>query len=133
MIPPFNDDGYLPPGIHRATIEEVAERFGAGSEVRRAQLEHLREGVELARCAGIKRFVINGSFVTDKLDPIDVDCALLEPEYYPIDSEAAEELRRGIPYLNLEAVGQGVFEEYLEKVFAQDRRMIPKGMVEIAW
>ena len=28
MIPPFNKNGYLPPGIHKASLDEIAERFG---------------------------------------------------------------------------------------------------------
>ncbi len=28
MIPELDDQGYLPPGIHRASIDELAERFG---------------------------------------------------------------------------------------------------------
>jgi hypothetical protein len=28
MILGFNDDGYLPPGIHSATLEEISARFG---------------------------------------------------------------------------------------------------------
>jgi hypothetical protein len=28
MIPPFNDAGYLPPGIHPALLAEIATRFG---------------------------------------------------------------------------------------------------------
>jgi len=35
MIPPLNDDGYLPAGIHQATLEELADRFGLESELRR--------------------------------------------------------------------------------------------------
>jgi hypothetical protein len=31
MIPPFGEHGYLPPGIHPATVDEVAARFGSGS------------------------------------------------------------------------------------------------------
>jgi hypothetical protein len=34
MIPPFNDDGYLPAGTHPATLDEVAARFGHESELR---------------------------------------------------------------------------------------------------
>jgi hypothetical protein len=33
MIPDCNDDGYLPPGIHRATLDEIADRFGRESEL----------------------------------------------------------------------------------------------------
>jgi hypothetical protein len=28
VIPDFDQDGYLPPGVHPATIDEIAERFG---------------------------------------------------------------------------------------------------------
>jgi len=36
MIPPFTESGWLPPGIHPATLEEIAQRFGTSSEIRRA-------------------------------------------------------------------------------------------------
>ena len=49
MIPPFNDDGYLPPGIHPATLEEIAARFGQESELRRAEMESLQWLVQVAR------------------------------------------------------------------------------------
>lgn len=49
MIPACNDEGYLPPGIHPATLEEIAARFGQESELRRVQTESLRWLVELAR------------------------------------------------------------------------------------
>jgi hypothetical protein len=62
MIPPFNDNGYLPPGIHPATLEEVRERFGCESEVRRVQMESLEWLMDLVRRAGVQRMVINGSF-----------------------------------------------------------------------
>ena len=74
MIPPFNDDGYLPTGIHGATLEEVAQRFGQGSELRRIQMESVRWLVDLARRAKVLRIVVNGSFVTDVAEPNDVDC-----------------------------------------------------------
>jgi hypothetical protein len=77
MIPDYNDNGYLPPGIHRATVEEMATRFGQESEVRQAQMESLRWLIDLARKAGVQRIVVNGSFVTEKLEPNDVDCVLL--------------------------------------------------------
>jgi hypothetical protein len=77
MIPPFDDQGYLPPGIHGATLDEIEERFGQESELRRAQMESVRWLVDLARRAGILRIIVNGSFVADVYEPNDVDCALL--------------------------------------------------------
>lgn len=131
MIPPFNEDGYLPPGIHPATLEEVAARFGAESELRRVQMESLRWLVELAWRAGVERIVVNGSFATDKAEPNDVDCVLLIGLEYPHDELANQQLRTGLPFINLELVVEEGFQELTEVTFASDRKHVPKGMVEI--
>ena len=55
MIPDFNDQGYLPPGIHPASLDEVEARFGTQSELRRVQMDSLRWLIELAKKAGVKR------------------------------------------------------------------------------
>ena len=51
MIPDCNDDGYLPPGIHPATLDQIAARFGRESELRQAQMESLCWLVDLAQGA----------------------------------------------------------------------------------
>lgn len=60
MLPRFDDDGRLPPGVHAATLAEVEARFGRRSELRRAQFESLRCMIELAKRAGVRRVVLNG-------------------------------------------------------------------------
>ena len=65
MIPEFDARGYLPPGIHPATIDEVGQRFGRQSEIRRVQFESVCWLANLARKAKVIKFIINGSFVTD--------------------------------------------------------------------
>jgi hypothetical protein len=101
MIPDFEDNGYLPPGIHRATLDEIEARFGSESELRRVQLESLRWLIELARRAGVERLVLNGSFVTDIIEPNDVDCVTLIGPDFPADPQAAKELMDGLPFLDL--------------------------------
>ena len=132
MIPPFNDDGYLPPGIHPATLEEIAARFGQESELRRAEMESLQWLVQVARRAGVQRLVVNGSFVTDKLEPNDVDCVLLIGPGFPRNPEAEAELLAGLPFINLELVDQEAFRQFTERTFATDCNMVPKGMVEVS-
>ena len=88
MIPPFEDNGYLPPGIHRATLDEIETRFAHESELRQVQIESLRWLVDLAKRAGVERIVINGSFVTDIPEPNDVDCVLLIGPNFPHDPGA---------------------------------------------
>jgi hypothetical protein len=131
MIPHYNDDGYLPPGIHRATLEEIATRFGHESELRQTQMECLRWLVDLARRAGAQRIVVNGSFVTDKLEPNDVDCVLLIGPDFPRDAAAEAELLAGLPFINLELVDPEGFQQFTVRTFATDRNLVPKGMVEV--
>ena len=65
MIPPFNELGYLPPGIHPATLDEIDARFGRASEIRRVQMESVCWMIPIAAAAGAKRIILNGGFVTD--------------------------------------------------------------------
>jgi len=131
VIPPFDDHGYLPAGVHPATLDEVAARFGSDSELRRVQMQSLRWLVDLARRAGVLRLVINGSFVTDVLDPNDVDCVLLIGSGFPRDRAAEGELVAGLPFLELSLVTQADFDLLVEEFFATDRHSIAKGMVEV--
>ncbi len=131
MIPDFGERGYLPPGIHQATLEEVEERFGQQSNLRRVQMESLRWLVDMARRAGVLRLVINGSFVTDVFEPNDVDCVLLGETGFPRDNEAESDIINGLPFLEVQLVNQEGFDFFVETMFATDRDTIPKGMVEI--
>lgn len=132
MLPRFNDDGYLPSGIHSASLEEIETRFGKESELRQVQMQSLRWLVDLAWRAGVERIVVNGSFVTDKLEPNDVDCVLLIGPGFPRDAAAEAELLAGLPFMNFELVDQDAFQEFTERTFASDRNLIPKGMVEVS-
>jgi hypothetical protein len=131
MIPAFDENGYLPPGIHAAALEEVAARFGRDSELRRVEMESVRWMVDLAWRAGVQRVVINGSFVTDALEPNDVDCILLVGSDFPSDATAFEELRGGFPFMTMDMVDQENFDVYVNQFFASDRKDIPKGMIEV--
>lgn len=72
MIPQFNADDTLPPGVHDATWQEIVDRFGRAG--RRQQLiEGLRAAIEALRRAGCRTVYIDGSFVTAKPSPGDFD------------------------------------------------------------
>lgn len=131
MIPPFNEDGYLPPGIHRATLDEITERFGMESELRRVQMESVRWLVEIAQRAGVSRIVLNGSFVTDQYEPNDVDCVLLTDDSFPVDPIAEVELRQGLPFLQIDIATRFAFDRFTQRFFATDRFDNPKGMIEV--
>lgn len=131
MIPPLVDSGVLPPGVHAAKLDEIEARFGRQSEVRRVQMESVRWMVDLAVRAGVTRIVLNGSFVTDIMEPNDVDCVLLTAPGFPKDSVAEGELRAGLPFLEIAMVRQRRFDQ-LVTFFGTNRLDMPKGMVEVA-
>ncbi len=131
MLPALQNNGYLPPGVHRATFTEIEERFGTSSEIRRVQVESLRWLMDAARRAGVLRLVVNGSFVTDVSEPNDVDCVLLIDEGFTQDREAESELLAGFPFVEIELVNYEGFKLLVERIFASDRSDRPKGMVEI--
>ncbi|MCL2639620.1 MAG: SDR family oxidoreductase [Phycisphaerales bacterium] len=87
--------------------------------------------IDLAKRAGVSRLILNGSFVTDIIEPNDVDCSLLISRGYPKDKNAAEELREGLPFLDISILPQAEFEQLVSEIFAMDRYGVPKGVVEV--
>lgn len=131
MLPPLNESGHLPPGVHPATLAEIDARFGQQSELRRVQMESIRWLVDLAVRAGVQRIVLNGSFVTDIIEPNDVDCVLLADLDFPADLAAERELQKGLPFLDISIVDEAEFDYFVNRFFAFDRARREKGMVEI--
>ena len=79
MVPTFRPDGYLPEGVHSASEAEVTFRFGSDGAQRRRLVVRVRRWIELARQVRAPRLLIDGSFVTAKPDPNDVDAVVLLP------------------------------------------------------
>lgn len=73
MIPDLDDSGLLPAGVYKTTLEEIRDRFGRRNAIRRRLFRGLKEALRNLQAAGVRRVYINGSFVTDKSSPNDVD------------------------------------------------------------
>ena len=72
MVPAFNAEGRLPPGVHWAKWTEIELRFGF-SPRRRRLLDGLRRAMKALKVAGCSRVYLDGSFVTAKIEPADYD------------------------------------------------------------
>lgn len=83
-IPDFGSDGYLPAGIWACTEPEATFRFGSSSPRRRRLVIRLRRWIELGRMVGAKRLLLDGSFVTAKVDPEDVDAVIDLPPMFSV-------------------------------------------------
>lgn len=91
-IPPFNEQGHLPPGRYSVTLEQLEERFVrhadfASSETRPDRWRGFREYISLWKDVQrrveqdldrplVKAIWLGGSFISAKLDPNNVDLAL---------------------------------------------------------
>lgn len=86
--------------------------------------------VDLAARAGVQRVVLNGSFVSDIMEPNDVDCVLLASSTSK-DPAAEEELQGGLPFLDISLVRPEEFDYMVNRFFAFDRSQACKGLIEV--
>jgi hypothetical protein len=140
LIPEFNAYGLLPQGVHPATLEEVLERFG-GNERRDQLLTGLVEALRLLRAAGCCRVYINGSFVTSKERPNDIDVCwdvdgvdadALDPMFFDFDDgRAAQKARFGAEFFPAQ-VPEGLTGRTFLDFFQVDKQTgEPKGIIEL--
>src|SRR5262245_36678426 len=80
MLPPFNEKGLLPEGIHDCSLDEAEARFGRfqRSDRRPGLWSEFRQFVNEAKATGLaSAILLNGSFITAKPDPNDIDVILV--------------------------------------------------------
>jgi hypothetical protein len=123
--PAFFRRAFIPPVCWKSS------RVLGGRQRFAVQMESVRWMIDLALRAGVQRIVLNGSFVTNIVEPNDVDCVLLFPHGRRRDRDALRQLRAGLPFLDMKLVGQSDFDEFVNVTFATDRLGSPKGMIEV--
>ncbi len=138
-IPDFMQNGALPPGVHTATLEEVEERFaGPGSSYRRRErMRDLKLVVDQLLDLGVSHIWIDGSFVTSKPRPQDVDVVCrptTDPRGWPnLFRPGAERLLKQRHHVQLfrhpKVVTDRGYPQAIEEFFQMDRDDRPKGIV----
>ena len=139
MIPPFQPDGNLPPGIHTATWEEVVARFG-GNPQRNRLLDGLRRAIANLQAAGCRRLYLNGSFITSKPDPDDfdgcwvsegVDASRVSPIFLDRDDLFVHRRRRQLAEFGGELIPDVFYWSGVVEFFQKDDQDNPKGVILI--
>jgi hypothetical protein len=140
MIPEFDENVNLPPGIHFGDWQEFKERFGYTPK-RAKMISGLEELMKQLKAAECRTIYINGSFVTNKIDPGDFDfCwdrddvnidylrqnAPLILKYY--DSAAQKAKYKGEIYPSDQPVDESTISI---EFFQRDRKQNRKGIVAI--
>lgn len=80
MIPAFNENGWLPEGVHDCSLQEAAARFGTFqvSERRPRLWRKFTEFIGEANASSlIGALLLDGSFVTANRHPNDIDMIVL--------------------------------------------------------
>ena len=132
MLPELDEFGNLPPGIHRCSITELAARFGQGSNEREVEMSELLKFIDAARARGVRRLLVNGSFVTSKLAPNDVDVVFLPGAAYPQGERRLDDNELIWPFLPVfVAADDQDFETWATRIFETDKRNRIKGVVEV--
>ena len=87
MLPDFNSDGDLPPGVYSAALEEVIDRFGDRHPQRQEMTQRLSRIHWLAQeTDSVQHFLLFGSYVTDKAMPNDVDIVLIMQDNFRVEA-----------------------------------------------
>jgi predicted nucleotidyltransferase len=85
MIPGFDESGLLPAGTHDCTLAEIKQRFGQFPNTdRRCELyERLQQFLSEAWATRqVVAVIVDGSFVTGRDDPGDIDLiVVLSPDF----------------------------------------------------
>jgi hypothetical protein len=142
MLPPLTTEGFLPLGVHLASLDEIVAVFGGNNVVRRRLAQRLQDILERAEgTAHLKRAFVWGSFVTAKPEPRDVDVMLVmsaqfrselcTPDVRQVfDGEAAERVLGATVLWTREDVPAGLLNAFLEQ-WQIDRGGLRRGIVEI--
>lgn len=140
-IPDFDSNGNLPPGIYHVSMAEI-ERSFTWNETRRVLFRGFTRALANLSRAGVRRVWIDGSFVTSKDEPQDVDGGW-EP------GPPEDEDRLDAVFLDLWSGRQAMRRKYgvdflvagmrlqdrvaqgrtVEEFFQADRRGNPKGIL----
>jgi hypothetical protein len=139
MIPEFDERGNLPPGIHRATWNEIVTSY-ATSVRRRELLDGLLDALRSLKAAGCATAYLDGSLITTKDHPGDFDVcwessdvvpSRLDPEFLDFsERRAAQKARYGGEFFPAEWPAQADGTTFLE-YFQRNHLQLPKGIVAI--
>lgn len=136
-IPPFDGNGNLPPGVHHVHLSDIEKRF-TWTEKRKELFQGLTEAVVNLSFAGVLLLYIDGSFITNKDDPIDVDgcwvwnqrvdVKLLDPVFKTKNQKENMKQKYGIHFF-IHGYDRGADGRPIERWFQEDENGNGKGIL----
>ena len=138
MIPSFQPGGNLHPGIHVTTWKEFTSHFGFTPR-RKRLLAGLQQALVLLKKAGCRRVYLDGSFVTTKPNPGDIDVCwavagvdpdTLDPVFLDFSQSRAQQKARFLCEFFPADLPEGLTgKTFLEFFQIEKTTGLPKGIV----
>lgn len=140
-IPDFRDDGWLPPGPHQVTWEEVIGALSGEAGGRRhaltQRLLHLRDGLRANGVDGL--LLLDGSYVSSKPEPGDLDVLLIGPTDIQARKDIEPSLAALLDAQNAEEQGCSLFYipsnssalDMLRSLWDFSKAGVAKGVLEV--
>jgi hypothetical protein len=127
--------GVLPAGTHPATLAEIFAAFDQPTSVTRPGLNNaLQHAVALVWATDVSAIIfVDGSYITDKTDPVDVDLAVRSDLWDDISFETAFDLAYPNETMLIDAFFNTTYSsQHMEDLF----RYIPgsastKGIIQL--
>lgn len=140
MVPNLKKTGLLPAGIHPATWNELVEKFGF-NEHRLQLLDGLKKGLNVLIEYGCKEACVDGSFVTSKVKPGDIDVCYdnthMNWKRFTKDYPEFISLKNGISIqkqkYNSEFYAYNAYDDNILHYFQFDKNNNPKGIVKLTF
>ncbi len=139
MLINLKKTGFLPAGIHPATWKELNDQFGF-NEQRRMLLNGLQKGLQLLKKYGCIEVYVDGSFVTTKPIPNDIDVcydnSYMNWKKFIKDNPEFNDVKQGSKVqkekYQSEFYAYNAFDDYIVQFFQFDRDNNPKGIVKLS-
>lgn len=132
-IPPLQANGTLPVGEHHATLAELLAAFPATTperqELNRALQDALPAFQQLKILAPDMIVYVDGSFVTSKRSPVDVDLLILTDALDETQVRDFLDQTCPVPATYFDVHADPLHRRHLLNVFTRTRNNLPKGIV----
>ena len=137
-IPELQGNNELPEGEHLASLDEIEITYGSSTHRRKELVRGLLDAASNMKAAGVKCIWINGSFVTNKREPNDIDgcweydadvnLGVLDPAFLGTRAEMKKKYGLDFFIANVIETGSGL---PFPKFFQRNRDGVPKGIIMV--
>lgn len=136
----YTTAGTLIPGIHTMTLADFKNQFGMATRQRQYLFEKLERGLNNLRKAGVKVVYLDGSFVTRKAHPGDIDgcwdaspeidLTILDSVFLDFEQRHLMKEKYGVDFFISQTI-EGASGKPFTDFFQTDRNGVEKGIVRL--